>query len=84
MGGRGRARDNIFTERQWRTVKYKEAYLHEYVSPKDAYRGLSQYIYFYDYERPYHDLDCQTPAQVYGVKDQTIVYSTLRKEPTLQ
>jgi hypothetical protein len=36
-------------ERLWRTVKYEEVYLHECTSPKDAYRSLSQYIYFYNY-----------------------------------
>jgi putative transposase len=38
MDGRGRARDNIFTERLWRTIKYEEVYLHDYASPKEAYR----------------------------------------------
>ena len=51
MDGRGRARDNIFTERLWRIVKYEEAYLHEYASPQEAYHNLTQYIYFYHYER---------------------------------
>jgi len=62
MDGRGRARDNIFTERLWSTVKYEEVYLHEYASPKEAYHNLSRYIYFYNYERPHQALDYQTPA----------------------
>jgi putative transposase len=66
MDGRGRARDNIFTERLWRTVKYEEVHLHEYASPKEAYRNLDQYIHFYNYERPHQALDYQPPAQVYG------------------
>ena len=66
MDGRGRARDNIFTERLWRTIKYEEVYLHEYASPKEAYRNLSEYICFYNYERPHQALDYQTPAQVHG------------------
>lgn len=37
MDGRGRARDNIFTERLWHTVQYEEVYLHDYDSPKEAY-----------------------------------------------
>ncbi|MFH1906438.1 MAG: IS3 family transposase [Chloroflexota bacterium] len=61
MNGRGRARDNIFTERLWRTIKYEEVYLHEYASPKEAYRSLSQYITFYNYERPHQALEYQTP-----------------------
>ncbi len=46
MDGLGRARDNIFTVRLWRTIKYEEVYLHEYASPKEANRNLDQYIYF--------------------------------------
>jgi putative transposase len=41
MDGRGRARENIFTERLWRTTKYEAVYLHEYASPKEAYRNLA-------------------------------------------
>ncbi len=65
MDGRGRARDNIFTERLWRTIKYEEVYLHEYSNPKEAYRGLSQYIAFYNYERPHQALDYQPPAHLW-------------------
>lgn len=72
MDGRGRARDNIFTERLWRTIKYEEVYLHEYASPKEAYRQLAQYIRFYNFERPHQALDYRTPAQVYGVSPQSI------------
>ncbi len=66
MDGRGRARDNIFTERLWRTIKYEEVYLHEYTSPKEAYGNLSEYITFYNYDRPHQALDYQPPAQAYG------------------
>ena len=66
MDGRGRARDNIFTERLWRTLKYEEVYLHEYASPKEAYRQLAAYIRFYNFERPHQALDYLTPAQVHG------------------
>ena len=84
MDGRGRARDNIFTERLWRTIKYEEVYLHEYVSPKEACRNLDQYIRFYNYERPHQSLDYQPPAQVYGACTPRTpgVYSTPNlKEP---
>ncbi len=67
MDGRGRARDNIFTERLWRTIKYEEVYLHEYASPKEAQRQLANYIHFYNFERPHQALDYQTPAQLYGI-----------------
>jgi putative transposase len=84
MDGRGRARDNIFTERLWRTIKYEEVYLHEYASPKEAYRSLSQYLGFYNYQRPHQALDYQPPAQLYGACTPRTpgVYSAYH-EPTL-
>lgn len=84
MDGRGRAADNIFTERLWRSVKYEEVYLNDYASPREARYGLAGYFHFYNFERPHQALDYQTPAQVYAVKDQVMLYSTLRKESTLQ
>ena len=66
MDGRGRARDNIFTERLWRSVKYEEVYLHDYASPKEAHQNLSRYIPFYNYQRPHQSLQYRTPATVYG------------------
>lgn len=65
MDGKGRARDNIFTERLWRTIKYEEVYLNDYASPRQARRSLEQYLTFYNYERPHQSLDYQPPAQVY-------------------
>jgi putative transposase len=65
MDGKGRALDNIFTERLWRTVKYEEVYLHEYVTPKDALHGLRHYFDFYNQRRLHQSLDYRTPAEVY-------------------
>ena len=65
MDGKGRARDNIFTERLWRTIKYEEVYLNEYVSPRQARHGIEQYLAFYNHERPHQSLGYQPPAQVY-------------------
>jgi len=65
MDGQGRALDNIFTERLWRTVKYEEVYLHAYASPREARQGLSRYLAFYNHERPHQALRYQTPAAVY-------------------
>ena len=65
MDGRGRALDNIFTERLWRTVKYEEVYLHEYRTPKEARRELARYLTFYNEKRPHSSLDYRTPAAVY-------------------
>jgi putative transposase len=65
MDGKGRALDNIFTERLWRTVKYEEVYLHSYSSPREARQRLTQYLTFYNQERPHQALGYQTPAAVY-------------------
>ncbi len=65
MDGRGRALDNIFTERLWRTIKYEEVYLNEYASPRDARRSLAEYLDFYNHRRLHQALDYQTPAAVY-------------------
>ncbi len=68
MDGKGRALDNIFTERLWRTIKYEEVYLHEYASPKQARMGLTRYLDFYNGERPHQSLAYRTPAEVYFAK----------------
>lgn len=65
MDGKGRAIDNILTERLWRSVKYEEVYLNDYVNPREAYRGLSAYHHFYNHERPHQSLDYATPAEIY-------------------
>jgi len=68
MDGKGRALDNIFTERLWRTVKYEEVYLQDYASPREARSGLTAYLDFYNYRRLHQALDYQTPAQIYFIK----------------
>lgn len=65
MDGKGRALDNIFTERLWRTIKYEDVYLHDYASPRQARRGISDYLTFYNRERLHQALDYRTPAEVY-------------------
>jgi putative transposase len=65
MDGKGRALDNIFTERLWRTVKYEDVYLKDYTTPREARQGLGQYLNFYNQARPHQSLNYQTPAQVY-------------------
>lgn len=71
MDGKGRALDNIFTERLWRTVKYEEVYLHEYSGPRAARRGLTRYLEFYNHERPHQSLAYRTPGEVYGARAMT-------------
>jgi putative transposase len=64
--GRGRALDNVFVERLWRSVKWEEVYLKDYQSAAEAASGLADYFRFYNHERPHQALGYQTPAQVYG------------------
>ena len=63
--GRGRALDNIFVERLWRSVKYEDVYIKDYQSVPDAVNNLRAYFTFYNQERLHQSLDYQTPAQVY-------------------
>lgn len=65
MDGRGRATDNIFTERLWRSVKYEEVYLNDYDSPREARQRLGQYLEYYNHGRPHQALGYRTPAEVY-------------------
>jgi putative transposase len=65
MDGRGRALDNVFVERLWRSVKYEEVYLRDYASVPDARQGLGRYFGFYNQERPHQALGYRTPAAVY-------------------
>ncbi len=63
--GRGRALDNIFVERLWRSVKYEEIYLKDYQTVSEARDGLTQYFQFYNYERYHQSLGYKTPFAVY-------------------
>jgi putative transposase len=65
MDSKGRALDNIFVERLWRTVKYEEVYIKEYHTAKDAYLSLKVYFLFYNNKRLHQSLDYLTPAEVY-------------------
>ena len=65
MDGRGRAYDNIFVERFWRSLKYEEVYLHAYTGGRESHRGIAKYIAFYNEERPHQSLENRTPSEVY-------------------
>ena len=65
MDGRGRAFDNIFVERLWRSVKYEEVYLHQYATVSEARRNIDKYFRFYNTERIHESLDYRTPYEVY-------------------
>lgn len=68
MDGRGRALDNVFIERLWRSVKYEEVYLRDYADGWEAEQSLSRYFAFYCDERIHQALGYQTPSAVYGRK----------------
>lgn len=68
MDGKGRAMDNIFIERLWRSVKYEEVYTKEYSSVIELVRALKVYFEFYNFERTHQSLGGLTPAEVYQGK----------------
>jgi len=83
MDGRGRAMDNIFTERLWRSVKYEEVYLNDYAIPRHARQGLNDYFQLYNYERPHQALGYLTPATVYHTRMNMLTNGTNVNERTL-
>ncbi len=70
MDGKGRAMDNIFIERLWRSVKYEEIYVNEFKSVEQLRKALKKYFDFYNHERPHQSFDGQTPAEVYYGENQ--------------
>lgn len=67
MDGRGRALDNVFVERFWRTIKQEEVYLKDYQSGLEAHKNLDRYISYYNHERPHSALEYQCPANAYNL-----------------
>jgi len=65
MDGRGRALDNVFVERLWRSVKYEDVFLKGYRTIPEAREGLEKYFEFYNNARHHQSLDYKMPAQVY-------------------
>jgi putative transposase len=76
MDGRGRALDNVFVERLWRSLKYEEVYLREYESVIEAVEGIGGWFQFYNHDRPHQGLGDRTPAEAY--------LSRMAKRRTLQ
>ena len=70
MDGRGRALDNVFIERLWRTVKQEEVYLKDYRTPREASQQLETFFIRYNEYRQHSSLGYQTPATVYAGKAQ--------------
>lgn len=65
MDGKGRALDNIFVERLWRSVKYEEIHIKQYQSMQEARAGLGAYFRFFNEQRPHQALNYRTPAEVH-------------------
>lgn len=65
MDGKGRALDNIFVERLWRSVKYECIYLREWETIRELRSGLQDYFHFYNFERPHQSLSGKTPASIH-------------------
>jgi putative transposase len=65
MDGKGAWRDNVFTERLWRSVKYEEVYLRAYESVAEARASIGRYLDFYNRRRPHSSLDGMTPDRAY-------------------
>lgn len=65
MDGRGRALDNVFVERLWRSVKYEDIYIRSYDTAPELYRGLIRYFHYYNEERPHQGLGDRTPGEVH-------------------
>lgn len=67
MDGRGRALDNVFAERLWRSVKYEEFYFYEHATVASLAAGLEAYFGYYCHQRPHQALGNRTPAAVYAL-----------------
>jgi putative transposase len=85
MDGRGRALDNVFVERLWRSVKYEDVYVKDYASGAECHAGLAAYLKFYCEERPHQALSYQTPLEVYrgkpaakGIKEEGVSRGSYR------
>jgi len=72
MDGRGRALDNIFIERFWRSLKYEDIYIWNYATVPALLAGLERYFTLYNDERPHQSLDDQTPAEVYFAQNSVL------------
>lgn len=65
MDGRGRALDNIFIERLWRSLKYELIYLREFKTVKEVKEAITEYFIFYNNERLHQSLGYETPGSIY-------------------
>ena len=66
MDGKGRAIDNVFIERLWRSLKYEMIYLKDFTCVSQLYNELISYFQFYNTERFHQALGYRRPAEVYS------------------
>lgn len=88
MDGKGRALDNVFIERFWRSIKQEKIYLLDLQDVLEAKHAIREYMDFYNHRRPHQSLGYQTPAQVYGDKkgkagDMLVNQRTYQHTPSL-
>lgn len=69
MDGKGRALDNIFIERLWRSVKYENVYLYAYQDGKECYGGLKKYFAYYNHKRRHQSLNYEVPQTIYNLTE---------------
>lgn len=79
-GGKGRATDNAFIEQLWRSVKWECVYLNPAPDGQQLYQQLTAYFHYYNYLRPHHGLDGQTPASIYLAQPKHLT-STIQQGP---
>jgi putative transposase len=72
MDGRGRALDNVFVERFWRSLKYENIFIKGYVGITEASIGIGEYIEWFNGKRIHASLDYETPDSVYFNKTRTV------------
>ena len=72
MDGRGRAIDNVFIERLWRSLKYERIYPGDFDSGAELFPALEKYFHFYNYQRPHQGLKYNTPADLFPHKHKRI------------
>ncbi len=65
MDGRGRALDNVFIERLWRSLKYELIYPGDFANGADLFQALDRYFHFYNHQRPHQALGYRTPADLF-------------------
>jgi putative transposase len=65
MDGRGRALDNVFVERLWRSLKYELIYPGDFANGADLWQELDRYFHFYNHQRPHQALGYRTPADLF-------------------